>query len=142
MKGYMFLEKVTRADVAFEAVGKTPSELFGHAALALFEIQVDIMTVKKEVKRRVVIEADSLEDLLFDFLDELIFLKDKDAVVFCACEVRVAESSRWSLRAEVWGDSIDHEQQKLRVDAKAVTMHQFSVRKEGGLYKAVVVIDI
>ena len=142
MSGYKFLEKLTRADVAFEATGTNPSEMFSNAALALFDIQVDLTTVQKAIKKEIDLTAKTLEDLMFNFLDELIFLKDKDAIVFSTCVATVRESDGWSLHAEIWGDHIDHEKQKLKVDAKAVTMHKFSVRKDGDTYKAIVVIDI
>jgi len=49
---YRFLEDIATADSAFEASGKTPSELFTSAATALEEVQVS--TKKVEAKDRVI----------------------------------------------------------------------------------------
>jgi SHS2 domain-containing protein len=40
------------------------------------------------------------------------------------------------------GEAINRERHRLRNDAKAVTMHMFGVKREGGLWKATVVLDI
>ena len=49
MPKYKFFDHT--ADVLFEAYGKTLSELFTNAALALQEIQVDIKTVSPKKKK-------------------------------------------------------------------------------------------
>ncbi len=142
-RGYRFLEGLTLADVAFEATGKTLDELFKNAALALFDINVDIKSVKKKSKKSIKLSAENIEQLMFKFLDELIFLKDKFSVVFSDCKVKVKEQkNNYSLEATLYGDKIDPEKQKLGVDAKAVTMHMFEVKKDGNIYKARIIIDI
>jgi SHS2 domain-containing protein len=40
------------------------------------------------------------------------------------------------------GDTIDRENHRLRNDVKAVTMHMFGVKHEGGVWRATVVLDI
>lgn len=143
MKGYKFIEGLTVADTAFEAQGKNLDELFRNAALALFEVNVDIKTVKKKSKKSFKIKSENLEELMFKFLDELIFLKDKFYMVFSDCKARVKNiKNEYIVDAEIYGDKIDPEKQKLRVDAKAVTMHMFEVKKYGNIYKARVIIDI
>jgi len=86
---YKFLEGLTTADIAFEASGKTLSELFESAALALFDIMADPKKVSKKIKTKISIEKNNLEDLMFSFLEEIIFVKDKNALVFSSCKVEI-----------------------------------------------------
>ena len=151
MAGYKFIEGLTVADIAFEATGRNLNELFENSALALFEVNVDIRSVKPLMEVEVKAVGDNLENLLFNFLDELIFVKDRDGMVFCGCKAEVnanaasaasAGGGDFKVTAMLKGDKINYRTQKLRVDAKAVTMHMFEVKKEGNIYKARVVVDI
>ena len=142
MKGYKFIEGLTVADVAFEACGKTLDELFENCALAVFDVNVDSKTVKPIKEIKIKVNGNSLEILLFSFIDELIFVKDKDFMVFSKFKANVKADEEFSAECAMKGDTINHEKQDLRVDVKAVTMHKFSVKKEKGVYKAVVVLDI
>ena|SRR3989338_2935059 len=139
---YKFIEGLTTADVAFEAKGKTLKQLFESAALAMFDIMANPKKVGKKIIKKFSLEEDNLENLMFKFLDEIIFFKDSDALVFNSSEVIVKEGIKLKLTATLYGDRIDYKKQELKVDPKAVTMHKFEVKKEKGDYIARVVVDI
>ena len=138
---YKFVEGLTTADVAFEASGKTLKELFESAAMALFDIMANPKKVSKKIKKEFSLKKNNLEELMFSFLDEVIFLKDSDALVFNSSSVQV-DGKNYSLKAVLFGDKIDYKKQELRVDPKAPTMHKFEVKKKGKNYFARVIIDI
>ena len=73
---FKVLEDVAIADIAFEAYGKNLNELFENSALAIFEESADLNKVEGKEKKSVKIEADNIENLLFDFLSELLFIKN------------------------------------------------------------------
>ena len=80
---YKYLEDVAVADVCFEASGKTLEELFESCGLATTNVM--IKTLKKispKQKRKISVSADTIENLLFKFLEEIIFLKDARQLVF------------------------------------------------------------
>jgi SHS2 domain-containing protein len=137
---YKFLEDVTYADVAFEARGNTLSELFREAALAVFESMANTQTVKPEITKEITLNADTLERLLFEFLEEIVVIKDIDVMVFHNLEVAVDEGKK-SVHATLYGDKINHAEQELHQDVKAVTMHYFKVEKQKE-WAARVVLDI
>lgn len=140
---YKFIEGLTTADVAFEAKGKTLSELFESAAMALFDVMANPKKVKKKIIKKFSLEEKNIENLMFKFLDEIIFFKDSDALVFSSCDVDVKEKDeKFSLIAALHGDMIDYKKQELKVDPKAVTMHKFEVKKGKDGYYARVVVDI
>jgi SHS2 domain-containing protein len=139
--GHRFLPDIALADVAFEASSNTVSGLFESCATALTEVMVDPRTVKPRETRNFVIRADSLDRLLYDFLTELIVVKDVESLLFSKYQISVAPDGK-SLKAAAKGEAIDRVRHRLRNDAKAVTMHMFGVKSAGRSWKAIVVLDI
>ena len=138
---FRYLPDVALADIAFEAEGSTISELFQACALALTDIMVDPSTLDQKVTKELSIEADDADRLLYDFLTELIVLKDVDSLLFKEYAVRVSEDVR-SMTVKASGEPIDRDRHLLRNDVKAVTMHMFGVARQGSGWKATVVLDI
>jgi SHS2 domain-containing protein len=139
--GHRFLPDIALADVAFEATSNTLSGLFESCAAALTEVMVAPRTVRSRVTRNFELRADTLDRLLYDFLTELIVVKDVDSLLFSKYQVSVATDGK-SLKAVAKGEAIDRGRHKLRNDAKAVTMHMFGVKRAGRSWKATVVLDI
>ena len=142
MGRWCFVEDVALADSAVDLEGRDLDDLFETAALALAELMVDPATVPVALDRTVEIEAAELDLLLFDFISELIFLKDRDRQVFPRCRVRVGGEGPFHLRAELGGGAIDPERTALRADPKAVTFHQFALERVETGWHARLVIDI
>ena len=141
---FNFLEKLVTADIAFEAFGKNLNELFENSALALNETMVDTKTVSAKVKKVFKLQNAELNNLLVDFLNEIIYYKDTDSMIFSKFKVKVEQKDKlWRLAAEIAGDKIDWQKHKLLADAKAATWHLFELeQKKGKGWRAQVVIDI
>ena len=86
---YRFEVRDHAADKAATAYGKTPSEVFEAAAYAMFDVMVDLATVRPGERREVTLEEHYGEDLLRRWLDELLFLFDTEKVVFSRFSARV-----------------------------------------------------
>ena len=143
MKKYKILEDVAIADIAFEIYGKNLNELFENSAFAIFEETANLKNIKEKEKKIIKINSDNIEDLLYDFLSEILFLKDKDSFLFKKSNVKITEKGKkYSLNAELSGEPIDREKHELRNDIKAITLHMFKVEKTKDGYKAVVVVDV
>ena len=142
MPRYKFLEDVAIADIAYEAYGRGLDELFENAALAIFGLSADLKTVDAKKKLQISLENEKIENLLYDFLSEILFLKDSKYMVFKKVKVVISEGKKHKLKAVLEGDTINPEKQRLENDIKAVTMHLFEVKKEKNQWKAVVVVDI
>ncbi len=130
------------ADCAVDLEGRDLDDLFETAALALAELMVDPSTVAVTLDRTIAIESPELDLLLYDWLSELIFLKDRDREVFTRCQVRVAGEGPFHLRAQLQGGAIDPERTALGADPKAVTFHQFALERVEAGWRARIVIDI
>jgi len=139
---YKFLEDIAIADIAYEAYGKDLNELFENAALAIFELSADVETIDAVQKVEFELEHQKLDNLLYDFLSEILFLKDSKYMVFKHVHVTIKERKKNKLKAVLEGDKINPEVQHLENDIKAITMHMFELKKEKGQWKARVVVDI
>jgi SHS2 domain-containing protein len=138
---FRFLPDIALADIAFEAESDSVNGLFESSALAVTDVMVDPETLRSDTTKRIRIASEDLDRLLYDFLTEIIVVKDVDSLLFRDTEVKVAADQK-SLEAAMKGESIDRDRHLLRNDVKAVTMHMFGVRREGGRWKATVVLDI
>jgi SHS2 domain-containing protein len=142
MPGYRFLEGIAVADLAFEAAGKDLAALFENAALAVFVSQVKLETVEPKVAKKIVLENEDVGQLLFDFLNEIIFLKDAEQLIFKSVKASITRNAVYKLVADLKGETIDPKKHKLGNDLKAVTMHQFKVEQTPKGWRCLVVIDI
>ncbi len=138
---FKFVEDIAMADVAFETTGKNLTELFQSAAQAVIESLANPKSVKQEIVKKIKMKEKSVDKLLFNFLEEIVYLKDKDALVFHDIQVKVDEK-KMEVTALLTGDTIKPDEQELHQDVKAVTMHYWLVEKKKDTWKAVVVLDI
>jgi SHS2 domain-containing protein len=136
------VEAVALADCAMDVEGDDLDDLFATAASAVAELMVDPATVGLTVERHVTLTAPALDLLLFDWLSELIYLKDSERLVFPTASVRVWHEEPCRLEARMSGGVIDRERTGLRADPKAVTLHQLEVAPHAQGWRARVVIDI
>jgi SHS2 domain-containing protein len=116
------------ADALVEVHGQTLSERFANAAFALFDQMTDVSTVEPVGEVRVIVSADSVEQLLVDFLQELLFLNDTDDYVFSEFEVEIAGMN---LEATARGEKFDQSRHPKRSVVKGVTYHNLKIDNEG-----------
>lgn len=139
---YRFLEDIATGDAAFEAEGKTLEELFREAAIATFEVMVDSESVDVKIIKEIELKNAAIDGLLFDWLSELIYLKDADAILFCKFDVNIKKNKDYELKAKASGEHINQQKHSLRSDVKAVTYHMFEVKKTEKNWIARVILDI
>ena len=141
---YRYLEEIGTADIAFEATGRDLPELFRDAADATTNVMIDnIEAIQPRQTRQIELSNDKLDMLLFDLLQELIFLKDAERLLLRIREVQIHERDEiYVVKATAEGESVDAERHHQRADVKAVTLHDFSVARTEGGWKARVLLDI
>jgi SHS2 domain-containing protein len=141
---YKYLEEIGTADIAFEATGRDLPELFSEAADATTNVMIDnIEAIQPRQTRQIELSNDKLDMLLFDLLQELIFLKDAERLLLRIREVQIDDKAEMYLvKATAEGETLDVERHHQRADVKAVTLHDFSVKRTEGGWKARVLLDI
>jgi len=140
MEKFKFVD-ITTADVAFEAYGKDLNELFANSALAMFEVMVNTEEIEPKVEREIELEANDLEGLLFEWLNELLFYYGSENLAFSRFEVEVDEKEL-KLKAKCFGEEINPEKHETKTEVKAATYHNLEIKKEDGRWRARVILDI
>jgi SHS2 domain-containing protein len=141
MAPYKFLPDVALADIAFEVSAATPAGLFEDSAKALTDVMVDRKTLVPKIKREIELRSDTPDTLLYDFLTELIIIKDVESLLFRDYRVSLGPNQR-SLKCRMKGALINRQKHALRNDVKAVTMHMFGIRRAAKKWVATIVLDI
>jgi len=139
---YRFLPDIAIADIAFQAYGNDLSELFANAALAVSDTMVDLDSVAESTQHLIELQEKNLDMLLFDFLSEIVLIKDTDNLLFKRFDVSVEEGEVKKVVCTAHGEQINRKKHKLKSDVKAITLHMFEIIKEKSGWKATVVIDI
>jgi SHS2 domain-containing protein len=141
---YEYLEDFGTADIAFQATGRDLPELFMAAADATMNVMIDNLDgIEPRETLQIELSNDNIDLLLFDLLQELIFLKDAERLLLRVREVQIAErNENYFVKATAEGEPLDAERHHQRADVKAVTLHDFSVERTEGGWKARVLLDI
>jgi SHS2 domain-containing protein len=140
---FRFLEDIALADIAFEATGDSIQALFQGATQAVLEIMADPLTVGSVWKQRSIKSEAVLEDLLVEWLSEIVYWKDAAGVVFSDAPLTLLKArDGWTLEAVLIGAPVDPGAQVLRNDVKGITRHLYKIWQDGSLWKARVIIDV
>ncbi|HUL61693.1 MAG TPA: archease [Methanocella sp.] len=129
------------ADAEFIAYGRTVDEAFANAARATFGLMVDLAKVRPAESREIRLAAGSLDDLLFDWLSELLYLVEVDRLIFSQFDVAIAEDGDYRLTAVARGEKV-RPGHGVFLHVKAVTYHDLRVEKRNNVYEAQVLLDI
>ncbi len=125
------------ADTGIEVRGASVAELFAEAARGMFSL-IYGTTGKASEKASVSLSADTLEDLLVDWLSELLYLSEARGVAFSHFVVRLDDHV---LQAEAEGVSSE-EAELIGPPIKAVTYHQLQVSQDSDGWRASVIFDV
>lgn len=139
--GYRFIDHT--ADVAADLDGRSPGELFASAAQALTDTMTPLEGVRPSVTQPVTLDAATPEDLLVDWLNELVYRFEVQNMLFSQAAVTVEpHDGRWHLTATVAGEPFDPVRHPTRVLVKSATYHGLHVTCDEGLWRARIVLDI
>jgi SHS2 domain-containing protein len=133
---FKFLEHT--ADIKFKASGKDIEEVFDNSALALKEVICGKMRIKKKKEKIIKIDGKDFESLLYNFLEEIIYLLDAEN--FLISNIKEIKIKNLKLKAVIVGDEASN--YKFTNNVKAVTYNEMFVKKEKGKWIAQVVVDV
>ena len=151
-KQYEFIEHT--ADAKFIAYGNDICDAFGNAALAMFEVMLDTASVQPRQSHDITLSADGLDELLHDWLSELLFLFEVEGIAFSDFDVQSIElenkadndngngdSDVWKLSAKASGEPLDTQAHGFKTEIKAVTYHDLDVTCDDNGCTATVLVD-
>ena len=131
------------ADVGFYGYGKTIEESFENSGLAMFNVITDTSNIKKTKEFKFTITSEDKVSLLYDYLEELLFLHEVEFVILSDFNVKISkEGEEYRLDATVSGENINWEIHQRGSEVKAVTFHMMGVYVEDGINKTRVILDL
>ncbi|RLF40322.1 MAG: archease [Thermoplasmata archaeon] len=129
MKTYEIIDHT--ADIGIKAYGETIEEAFENVAKGMFDIITDNSHIDSIGEYMIELEADDLEQLLVDWLSELLFLSSTYNLVFGFFDVKIGDKK---LSAIVRGEEYNLDKHKMGVEIKAVTYHMLEVHTTKPIY--------
>ncbi|OUJ19120.1 Archease SHS2 domain containing protein involved in activation of tRNA ligase RtcB [Methanonatronarchaeum thermophilum] len=139
MKKFKFLEHT--ADAQFIAYGRTIEEAFENVGLATFEAMLNTDRIDLEEKIEIDLHAQQIEELVYEWLSELIFLFSANNIVFNKFDVNIdRDEDGFKLSGSILGEKIDMEKHKIHTEVKAPTYHGLSV-KQNDFFEIKVLLD-
>lgn len=140
MKRFEIDSELATADLMFRAYGKTIAQAFENAGYAMSEIMTDIKAVKPELKFTFKKKSEDLKSLLYDFLEELLYLHEARNVFLSKFSVELDEKN-YSLKAIVKGERVKDAHER-RSSVKAITYFDMEVKKTKQGFTVQVVLDL
>jgi SHS2 domain-containing protein len=128
------------ADIGIKAYGKSLKELFENAAFGMFNILADLEGITTSTESEIKVEAPDREELLIEWLDELLFNFYTKHIIFC--EFNITELTDNGLTAKVKGRFIGENRNRLKTEIKAATRHDLHIVKTNNIYEIQIIFDI
>ncbi|MBN2843859.1 MAG: archease, partial [Sedimentisphaerales bacterium] len=108
---YKIIDNIATADIAIEIVSESLAGVFADAAEVVLDIMLgDAAGLERSVSHKLDISAESSEMLLFDFIGELLFLKDARELLCKPANITADNNSgQWHLSCALEGELIDRD---------------------------------
>ncbi len=127
------------ADIGIRGVGPTLAAAFEQVALALTAVMTEPARIDARETVEVSCDAPNPDDLLYDWIDAIVFEMATRDMLFGAYEVRV-EGNR--LAGRMRGERVGRARHEPAVEVKGPTYTQLRVSNEGGEWVAQCVVDV
>jgi SHS2 domain-containing protein len=139
MKSYDILDHT--ADIFIKAKGSTLAEAFEHAAVGMFDQIYPTSEVKPIGEFQVDLQNDDIEQLLVEWLSELLYIYETQKVIFSKFKVNLDEEKN-QLISQAYGEKLDPDKHVITNEIKAVTYHMLEIGQESDQYYIKVLFDI
>lgn len=133
-----FEELEHTADVKIRIRAESYEELFSIASSALFS-NLYSGACRIERERDLQVSGDTIEDLLWEFLSELLFVSEVESFVVCETEVVFIEGG---LSATIRGETFDPERHGGGREVKGISYSDLFIRKIDTMICAEIIFDI
>lgn len=126
-------------DVGLRAEGRSCEECFINAGLGLYSLITDLNLIEQKETKEFELSAETLEDLLVSFLNELIFIFDTSGFIGNSIEVDIENNI---IKVKIHGEVFDTKKHERRLLVKAATYHNLVVKQENNHWIAEIIFDI
>ncbi|HEX9914106.1 MAG TPA: archease [Candidatus Bathyarchaeia archaeon] len=137
---YTYPEGGPAADLLVEASGRTLGEAFANLALGMFNAVTPLSGIAEDEEFVVEAQGDDLESLLFNLMDEFLYLNDVEFLVPKRIELNV-DQKHFHADAFCVGERFSRDTHETGIAVKAVTYHMMSIRHEDEGWRVRMVFD-
>lgn len=153
------------ADLGILFEGRDLADLFETAAFAVFDLMTELPAVEERRTHRFVVTGGDREDLLVNFLRELLYLFNGRGFLVRRCAVRIDDAGepetrsrpapseavsvgsepvppQWRLEAEAAGEPFAPDRHRMKTEIKAVTYHGLEIRETTAGWWGRIVCDV
>jgi tRNA nucleotidyltransferase (CCA-adding enzyme) len=127
------------ADIGVRGRGATLAEALANVGRALTAVVTDPEAIREVLSVEIACEGKDPEDLLFDWLNALVFEMATRHVLFARYEVKVEGPK---LAARAFGEPVEVSRHHPAVEVKGATWTGLRVAREGGTWVAQCVVDV
>jgi len=128
------------ADLGLQVWGQTLPELYTNAAEGMCSLYYDFPAVRPREERPVVADGHDREEVLVDWLRQLLYGIEVDH--FLPCRFDITRLDDTHLEAMVRGEPFEPARHRWRTGIKAVTYHDLHiVQGERGRWEVVIIFD-
>lgn len=138
MKPYEHVDHT--ADLGIRVFGGDLNELFSNAAYGLFDSLIDLKKFSITSKEKIKISAENCEELLINFLRELLFKYIFEKKIIMKAEIMDLKNN--FLEVLIHCANFEDKADFLKHDIKAVTYHNVSIQKKNNLYQTEIIFDV
>lgn len=131
------------ADVIIVGLGTSREEAFREAARGLFNLMADLDDIRPSREVPIHHQASTLPDLFIGFLNELLFRRDVEELLFTDIILQVERGEdTYHLSGTAFGEPIDPERHALHMEVKAATYAAYACEERDGVWKVQCVVDV
>jgi SHS2 domain-containing protein len=128
------------ADLGMQVEAADLVSLFAEAGRAFLSILVENPdTVRPQNEVAIEVEGTDLDYLLFDWLNELLLLFDRDHLLLSDFDVTIDSQG---LKGRARGEAVDRDRHELSHEIKAITYHQLELKQTAEGWQARFIVDI
>lgn len=141
MEEFQLLEEIATGEMSLAARGDSLEGLFRATAKGLFETMVDTEAVRPEIGKELLLSADSIDRLLFEWLSVLIHLRDREHLYFSFFEVKIERGPLHRVQGVAMGEMIDPTRHPVRNEVTAVRANPLQIVREGLAWQVNILFD-
>ncbi len=119
------------ADIGIIAYGRNIKEAFASAAKGMFSLITEPEDIREVENRNIELTAADSENLLVEWLNELIYLFDTENLLFNRFDITLLSDTQ--LKATGYGEKADSSRHTIEMGIKAATYHTLKIEKNDGI---------
>ncbi len=127
------------ADVGVKVWGKTLKGVFKNSAKSLLTLISDVKKVEPSIKVKGRVEGDDIEELLVNFLNEIIFIHEMENMVFS--DVEITSFNKKKVNFTLFGEKYNPEKHSINFGVKACTYYGLKINKKDSIFETRIIFD-